>query len=335
MKQLQAGFTLLELMISLILGLIIVAAASMLFITGQKSYMLQQGAGDIQDNANFGLEYIVKDVRLANLDAVDAVLNDRSYIGGVVLTSSAFSARITDSTGTLNIFSNLDEKLIGPSVAVNLLSRGSGQAAGTAPAWSGASNVQANGTDLASDQLVIQYRPVGVGGFDCEGREITTTNQVIVQRYFLREDANKDSGEPNKALALACDAGFYPITGSPVAVSSYGDAGEIIMKRVDYLRFLLGVENADGTFRYLSVKDYLDGTSGFASTGPRIMAVQIGMLVRSNANVGADQLIKNDQEFQVLDKAVKVKSAANKNKYVRQVVSQEVALRNALGGRGS
>lgn len=337
MKRHQVGFTLIELMLSLVIGLILVAAAALLFVTGQKSYMLQQGTADIQDNANFGLDYIVKDLRLANLDALSASLNDRSYIGGVVLTSAfdaTTSARQTVA-GVTTIFSNLDDKLIGATVAPNLLSRSAGQTVGTAPAWTGVSNVKSDGADLASDQLVIQYRPVQVGGFDCEGREITTTDQVIVQRYFLREDSNKDTGEPNKALALACDAGFYPISTNPTAITSYGDAGEIIMKRVDYFRVQLGVIDASGKFQYLSINDYLAKTAGFTGVGPRIVSVQLGILARSNAPVGDDQMIKDDQVFQVLDKAVTVKSSTSKNKYVRQVVSQNVALRNALGGRGS
>jgi len=60
MRYSQQGFTLIELMVSLVLGMIIVAAATLLFISGQKSFALQQGAADIQDNANFALNYMTK-----------------------------------------------------------------------------------------------------------------------------------------------------------------------------------------------------------------------------------------------------------------------------------
>ena len=51
----QKGFTLIELMIALALGLVITASAILLFFTGQKGYFLQRGMADVQDNANFGL----------------------------------------------------------------------------------------------------------------------------------------------------------------------------------------------------------------------------------------------------------------------------------------
>ena len=89
MTKFHAGFTLIELMIALALGLVIAAAATMLFLTGQKSYVLQSGMSDLQDNANFGLNYIVKDIRLTNLNVVKASTNDETQYGGVILTSSA------------------------------------------------------------------------------------------------------------------------------------------------------------------------------------------------------------------------------------------------------
>jgi type IV pilus assembly protein PilW len=86
--KIQKGFTLIELMIALALGLIVVAAAAMLFLTGVKSSQVQQGMADLQDNANFGLNYITQDLRLANLNTVEAAMNDALLHGGVVLSQS-------------------------------------------------------------------------------------------------------------------------------------------------------------------------------------------------------------------------------------------------------
>ena len=70
-------------------------------------------------------------------------------------------------------------------------------------------------------------------------------------------------------------------------------------------------------------------------TRPRILSVQLGALIRSAQSVGSDSMIKDTQKFQVLDKEVTVKTpTAGNSKYVRQVVSQTVALRNTFGERG-
>lgn len=74
----QAGFTLIELMISLTLGLLIVAAAIQLFITGITSYKLQKAMAHIQDNASLGLNFIVDDIRKANLSSPVPAINDQT-----------------------------------------------------------------------------------------------------------------------------------------------------------------------------------------------------------------------------------------------------------------
>ncbi|MFG0586704.1 PilW family protein [Acinetobacter sp. YQ_14] len=365
----QAGLTLVELMISLALGLVISAAAIMLFITGQKSYLLQQGVAEVQDNANFGLNYITKDIRLSNLNSTKSSINDQTSYGGVVLTSSINAT--TDTTYTpARPLSNLFRTIIGNSANVNLLSRSQGMTPGTVPGWTGVSNAQTSaGDSLASDQLTIQYKPQysrddkgtavttddeWVGGYDCEGRELRFRvedaggglpfgQQMVVQRYFLRVDANAAKDEPNSPLALACEAGFYAVADTPEVKRIEGGApsqalntrvfgstgGEVILKRVDYFRILLGIQNADA-YQYVSINDYM----GMASPRPRILSLQLGALVRSSQSAG-NGIINDDQEFQVLDQAVKIKKPTqNSPKYVRQVVSQTIALRNTFGERG-
>ncbi|MFW1909994.1 PilW family protein [Acinetobacter ursingii] len=343
----QSGFTLIELMLSLTLGLIITAAAILLFLTSQKSLSMQGALSDIQDNANFGLNYLTKDIRLANLNNQKSILNDETAFGGIVLTSS-LNATMDNNTSPPTPLSNFNNTIVGTSAGVNLLSRSSGMPVGVAPAWTGASNVQVNGTDITSDQLVIQYTPQYIisgnnliGGFDCEGNKLEFPvvdpgngkpfgPQVIVQRYFLRVDANNQVYEPNQPLSLACDAGFYSVTGSPTTITRYGDAGEIVIKRVDYFRVLLGVQN-NSQYGYLSIKDYML----LAKPRPRVISVQLGLLTRSSQNVGNDSLINDDQQFVVLDQTVQVKKPkTTTSKYVRQVVSQTVALRNSIGERG-
>lgn len=293
MKLRQQGFTLIELMISLAIGLIVVAAAVVLFISSQKSAALQQGAADIQDNSNFALNYIAKDIRMANLGNTAATMTSDSLNGGIVLTKVNLSSAST--------------------VAENLYSKAK---------VSGTSNV-----DVDSDQLVIQYLPLTTGGFDCEGNEIISTSQYVIQRYFVRKDSNVLNNETaDSALVLACDAGRY----SGNAATNYGDNGQIVMKRVDYFHVLLVTQDSAGNYRDLPIDTYV----GLA-VKPRILGVKIGVLARSAQSVGADQNINTSKSFTVLNQDVSlnstVKNAAAKN--VREVIVQTVAIRNALGER--
>lgn len=331
-NNMQLGFTLIETILALLLGTLLVAAAGQLMVTGQLSFLLQRANADIQDNSNFGLNYIVADIRKANFGASAPVVDNRTNNGGIVLSSNNVSSLTNPITLTDAV-----------------LTSGNGDSG-----WTGLSNV-----NVQSDQLTIQYKTsqseftdeefnlktltaeegAVVVGTDCEGRNITLQDvkneTYIIQRYFLRKDTTA-SGEPNEPLALACAAGRYDNTSSSIATLS--GSGEIIMRRVDHFhaRFMVaeGSYDAPTNMRYMTIKQYKTLVNGLALTvkPPRILSVQLGLVTRSSDSVGTNSLVNNTPLLEVMEQDVRVKTASNNtNKYLRQVLVQTVALRNGLG----
>ncbi len=86
----QYGFTLIELMISLVLGLLISAAVMQVFLTSQRVDRIQTAGSEIQDKAVFGLQGIESQVRLANLGNDGIAINDTTAMGGIVLTAGDY-----------------------------------------------------------------------------------------------------------------------------------------------------------------------------------------------------------------------------------------------------
>lgn len=89
------GFSLVELMVALTIGLIIMAAVSMLFVSSKKTYTTQDSLARLQENARFAMQFLVKDLRLAgyfgcideiSAETVNNTLNDD--------TTFPFNARI-------------------------------------------------------------------------------------------------------------------------------------------------------------------------------------------------------------------------------------------------
>lgn len=300
----QAGFTLIELMISIGLGLIIVASALMLFLSGQRNVAVQKSAADLQDDQNFGLNYIAKNIRQANLNSPSASLSSTSNLSGIVFSSANISDKVT-----------LDANFATKFVTANL----------------GASNMQIkngiNYTDAVNDQLVIQYKPVETGGYDCSGRLIDRTDIYILERYFIRTDAN-GGGADTERSALACAssryaAGLTTATALESTLTSglYG-SGEIIMKRVDLFRVRFLVDGK----RYMTVAQYNASTAK-----PRILAIQLGIIARAPDKSG-ERSISTAQEFTLLGQTFTQKTDFP-NRYLRVPIMQTVALRNALGDR--
>lgn len=66
-RLIQSGFTLIELMISLVLGLLISAAVIQVYIINTRTITVQQSASEVQDSTIFAMQSLEERVRLANL----------------------------------------------------------------------------------------------------------------------------------------------------------------------------------------------------------------------------------------------------------------------------
>ncbi|MEI1692425.1 PilW family protein [Acinetobacter nosocomialis] len=311
----QQGFTLIELMVALALGLILVAAATQLFIGGILSSRLQKANAEIQDSGIFGLDYIVRDIRLVNYgNIINPQLNDTTPWGGIVLTGST-------ATNNNN-----------PYIADALLSRGAGDTVSTINnQWMGLSNIQnSSNAAVQSDQLTIQFiAPSNMT--NCEGVNVLA-GDLVVERYFLRLDNN---GSSQQDYALACDANTpsNPAMAQPTSVIGLGDAGQIILPRIDHFHILLGAKDTAGNFAYYTIPQYRVAAQAARAASPvqvppRILSIQLSVLARSTNNA-QNKAIDPNQNFVMLDQTVHASDTSTR--FLRRVYSTTIALRNAMG----
>ncbi len=315
------GFTLIELMVALVLGLIVSAAAIQIFTTGIISSRLQQANAEIQDSGIFGLDYVVKDLQLANYGNVQLLMNDQTAYGGVVVTGVT-SASVTNA--------NFVPKIGSSFVTNDLLSQSYDQTLGTTNNhWTGLSNITgiAGGKNY-SDQLTIQFvAPSNMT--NCEGQNVLA-GDLVIQRYFLRLDTN---GTSSTDYALACDANTPNTSPNPIPtqINGFGDAGQIIVPRVDHFHVLLGTQTSTGIHAYYSIGQYLTVANTQRTAGaevPRVVSIQISVLVRS-ANNAQNKAIDPTKSFVMLDQTVT--PVDQTTRFQRRVYSTTIALRNGMG----
>ncbi|WP_111855057.1 PilW family protein [Acinetobacter oleivorans] len=322
----QRGFTLIELMVALALGLILVAAATQLFIGGLLSSHLQKANAEIQDSGIFGLEYIARDIRLLNYgNVINPILTDITPWGGVVLTGSTAT-----NNDNVNFVPNVGTNTY---IADALLSHGAGDTVSTVSNhWKGLSNIQ-NSSDTAvqSDQLTIQFiAPTSMT--NCEGVNVLA-GDLIVERYFLRLDSN---GGSQQDYALACDANTPSAAAAaaqPTTITGLGDAGQIVLPRIDHFHVLFGAKNAAGNFAYYTIPQYRAAAQAARDAtpsvmAPRILSIQISVLARSTNNA-QNRAIDPAQSFLMLDQTVH--ASDNTTRFLRRVYNVTIALRNAMG----
>ncbi len=328
-SKIQQGFTLVELMISLVLGLLISAAVMQVYMANVRSVTLQDAGSSLIDSNVFGIPVIEDHIRLANLGLAGKV-NDTSEGSGIVLTE----------TGNLKGIKLIDDKTI---PLVLLTNTGDVTEVGTGDQWAAKT-----ATNTPSGQLTIQFRaPQDM--YDCEGnlalgpREVSLNEvkkiidgQIVIERYYLNA---QDSSKPNQ-LSLYCDAGKYitedmnkyeeqgradkpaTVLKDKNLIKDFGDKGQIIIQNMDYFDILLGTKDKD-VIRYYTVQQYKALVSK-----PEIISIKIGGIIRSNNVVQTSEL---NNKFSVFGKSITLKADATdvEKKYLRFVFQNEIALRNA------
>lgn len=316
----QAGFTLIELMIAITLGLILVAVAIQMLVSGQQNYRIQSSAASLQDSGLFGINYVTKNIRLANHGNA-SIINDASLYGGIVLSNQ------TSSTATPPANGNLKGLKIGTALLT-----------GNDLVSASMNNDSAFSTYPKSDQLIIMYQ-APMNTFTCDGKKVkgpekTSTNYAkgwyVIERYYISKDVTKSEANLNCSSSMFIAEGetvpqtyeSQTINAVNTLTTSYAaNAGEIIAKNIEYMRVQLVVRNTNGTTRTLDVNEY---KAINAVPRPAVIGVNLGWLVRSSEKVA----MAEKTEFKVLDQTI----TAAKDGYMRQVYTTTIAIRN--GGLG-
>ena len=68
-----------------------------------------------------------------------------------------------------------------------------------------------------------------------------------------------------------------------------------------------------------------------ATNKPQIVSVKIGLLVRSLNASGKNKFFNKDQEYQILQTKAKLNESERNYLYLRNVITQTIALRNGFG----
>lgn len=78
----ESGFSLVELMVSMVIGLLVLGAAFGIFLSNNRAFSATQGLGRIQENSQAAFEMMARDIREAGGNPCDAGLAPSNIIAG-------------------------------------------------------------------------------------------------------------------------------------------------------------------------------------------------------------------------------------------------------------
>lgn len=352
----QKGFTLIELMIAVVIGLIITAAAAQVYVMGVRNASIQKAASGVLDANVFGLQQIEKNVRMAGLGLGMSTNLNRDCSGLVISTNNNNRFNCSDGSPASDA-TNSDIytiKLEGITGGVGLAHDMRTLAA------KGPSNT--SNTD--TPQLTIQFRaPVDMR--DCEGRlalgprqvngwqhgrklddnsaKINVDGQVIIERYFVHRNTEGQ-------LELRCDAGRYvlehitneadlpriltpdqqqayqaaAIVGENSPVRGMGADDALIISGIDDFQVRLGVKGASG-IRYATIAQYEQG-----EVAGEVVAVKMAILAKGNFPIPQNDAVANP-EYKIFENDNVTMATGQPTNSIRRVYESTVMLRNSRG----
>lgn len=317
----QQGFTLIELMISLVLGLLIIAAASQVYVISLRTATVQQAGSSILDANVFGLQQIENNIRMAGLGLSDVAKAGAADSGILAGDDTAAAISMLRTNGTKLSSTLISRDRLGPT----------------------------NTTSGGSDQLTIQYRaPANMR--DCEGHlvlgprtgildlpgnpVVSIDGQIIVERYFVKDN--------NGTLELRCDAGLYVsnhiiqddgqgtanatiLTGADKRynIQNFGNDGALIASGIDDFQVRFGIASGanHSGIRYVTPTEYQA-----LSADTAIITVQLGLLTKGSV---PSSDTPESQVYTILGNDVSMKS--DQGQFIRRVYETNIMLRNSRG----
>ena len=249
----QQGFTLIELMIAITLGLLISAAALMIFLSSQRSLALQGGMSEIQQNTILELRALTYDLRHTNLDTSQAGLVSLNEIGsGIVFNQSQISTdlkgKVTDTNGKAGVM------------------------------------------NTSSDRLTIQFT-ARTAMTDCEGVAIPA-GTLVAQHYYIDELPNNQQPNnvttENRRYGLWCDAIWSGnSTNGRVAITDV-DSFKVSLGTRDQ-KGTLSSRKDDG-IRYQKLGEYINSPTGDLVVSIEIgVLMRSSSSVHRDKNIKADE----------------------------------------------
>ena len=271
----SSGFSLVELMISMVLGLILVGGILTMYLSSKRTLYTTEASSQIQETARFALDRISFDVRMTGFwgcQSHDEQLSSVLHASSSLLDYTASAIQGTNNNGP-NASDSLTVALAGQQ-AVALLSDMSSAASSL--------NVGTTSGLQQGDVVVVN---------DCENADlfqIDGANPHASGALLHDADGAMLPGNQHSTLSKAYEAGaeIFRVEQASWSLGDDTDGQPALMRNgaplirgVEDLQFAFGIDsNADGsTDRYLDADDVVDWSL--------VKNIKLGLLIRSEREV--------------------------------------------------
>lgn len=324
-RKLQKGLSLIELMISMVIGLIIVGAVIQAFLSSNQTYRIQEAQARVQEDGRAAMHFLTRDIRMADFWGC---LPERSAISSWLdELSSEYNPAIHDfdTTGGIN---GSDNTGLNGSDSITLkgaLGNGLGLEPPGMPTQSASLHVQQN-SGLVENQVVLVS--------DCEAGDIfQITNDpstgggsddtVIHNKGTVSAGPGNKGDNPHKlSKSYDTDAQIFALQTITYSIGADTDGepvllrdGQELVQNIENMQILYG-EDLDGD---LSADSYLPADD--VTDMEEVVSIRIMLSIRSTD----DNLTSNAQSYNYNGSSV-----TSSDNRIRHTFTSTITVRNRV-----
>jgi type IV pilus assembly protein PilW len=283
-----AGFSLMELMVALVLGLIVAGAAIAIFSANRKTYAATESLGRTQEGVRTAFELMGRDLRAAGSTPCG---NSRSTVSNVLnsTTGTAWYSWSNDLVGSSAAMTEMPASGKGSYAGGDMMEIHSGNVGGVAVDTSsgkvaaGTLNLTTTNHDFQNGDIAMVCDSVHAGIF-----QIATANTSTTAVTYVQGGTNPGNATLNLS---GCDA-EVPCTGEPLTKLQSG----AVLSHLSSTRWYVGNNGNGGTSLFQQTSR--DNTAGTADEiVPNVTGMTLRYLINTNANFVSDRQVTPDSEY--------------------------------------
>jgi type IV pilus assembly protein PilW len=315
------GFSLVELMVAITIGLIILAAVSAVFVSSKRSYSTQDRLARLQENARFAMQFMTRDIRMAgysgcvkdlpNINNVSGLGSMNIALEGIDNAESTSTWLPSAATRPADIKDDTDALAIRAGDPSQITSLTSAMESESDP-------LPVTSTDGLNDNNIILVA-------DCSNADvlqITTVNSPL-----LEHTANLGKLYDTSAQVMKFYTRIYYVKnradGTPALFLDENGSEQELVEGVEDLQILYGVDtDADN-----APNVYLNATD-VAAAWANVKSVRIGMLVRTPNDRDLDTDVRSTYDVNGNTFTVPTDADGNRDRHQRRVFQTTIQVRN-------
>lgn len=280
----MSGFSMIELMISVTIGLLLTAAVLQTFVSMKRTYEFNEEFSRIQQNGRFAMNYLTRDVRMAghfgcfsrNFDSGKIEINlDADKRSDIAWDTTRPLLGYDNVTSSFNEF----EGVVAGTDVIVIKSVSSSSFPLMPPGYNQGANMDVH----------IDFNEDCGGGSDCHEGEILMVSDCSKAKVF--QATNIENKSSSKVLVTHSGAGYEPGNSHPVFQNSDGSYSQ--------------GQHADGAFKEGSFISRLESYAYYirnsdSSGEPSLYRSRLGLSkATSSVVMSAEELVEGVEDMQI------------------------------------